>query len=100
MNNRLLATALAATAAMFLAATPAPAQVNAGINARAKVGTSVGRVHVGARQGATVGVRASVTPPGFHHGRKIGWRGLHHPPGWSHGRKVGWNHAKVGRHHA
>jgi len=40
MNNRLLATALAATAVMLVAATAAPAQVNAGINARANVGTS------------------------------------------------------------
>jgi hypothetical protein len=39
MNNRLLATALAATAVMLVAATTAPAQVNAGINARANVGT-------------------------------------------------------------
>src|SRR5215475_12532269 len=49
MRNRLLATVLAATAAVLLAATPAPAQVNAGINARAKVGTSVGSMHMGAR---------------------------------------------------
>jgi hypothetical protein len=74
MKHKLLTTALAATAAMFLAATTAPAQVHAGINARTNVD-------------------ASVAPPGFHHGHKVGWRGGHHPPGWSRGRKVGWHHA-------
>jgi hypothetical protein len=117
---RLLATALAATAVMLVAATAAPAQINAGINARANVGTSIGGGHtranvgttvrsgrVGVRQHAMVGVRAMVPPgsttgarsrglhhpPGWTHGRKIGWLGLHRPPGFSHGRKVAWHHA-------